>query len=313
MKKRFSFVALICSFLIFCSLYASAHPGRTDASGGHWDRSDGTYHFHTGEYAGKSSSGNSSNSTNVPFTPPYDPPTENPYTKETNQNSKQSNSDKTDIVDIIVYIIISSPLLFILLSFLLVFIKTLLPKNRIKELNEKMDELLSRLREKVEIEISILDFESNALIPEKYEIGADGFPKEKDHRSWGETFTVYKTPRGKRIHTKKGCCSAYIPQNIFKYMRYGDIKSVICSKCGNNYTPPDLSWYTSFRKYEDNKKKFKQLNTECLQLREKLTKCHKKCNSSFTRFLLIFSKKNRTQLKIANTTYDSIQIDLKGD
>ena len=44
MKKTFS--VLFCFMLLFCS--ASAHAGRTDAAGGHWDRSSGTYHYHHG-------------------------------------------------------------------------------------------------------------------------------------------------------------------------------------------------------------------------------------------------------------------------
>lgn len=44
MKKTFS--VLFCFMLLFCS--ASAHAGRTDAAGGHWDKSSGTYHYHHG-------------------------------------------------------------------------------------------------------------------------------------------------------------------------------------------------------------------------------------------------------------------------
>lgn len=44
MKKTFS--VLFCLLLLFVS--ASAHAGRTDAAGGHWDRSSGTYHYHHG-------------------------------------------------------------------------------------------------------------------------------------------------------------------------------------------------------------------------------------------------------------------------
>lgn len=44
MKKTFS--VLFCLMLLFVS--ASAHAGRTDAAGGHWDRSSGTYHYHHG-------------------------------------------------------------------------------------------------------------------------------------------------------------------------------------------------------------------------------------------------------------------------
>lgn len=44
MKKAIS--VIFCFILIFTC--ASAHPGRTDASGGHWDRSTGKYHYHHG-------------------------------------------------------------------------------------------------------------------------------------------------------------------------------------------------------------------------------------------------------------------------
>lgn len=44
MKKTFS--VLLCFILLFCT--ASAHAGRTDANGGHWDHSTGEYHYHHG-------------------------------------------------------------------------------------------------------------------------------------------------------------------------------------------------------------------------------------------------------------------------
>lgn len=44
MKKTFS--VLLCFILLFCT--ASAHAGRNDANGGHWDRSTGEYHYHHG-------------------------------------------------------------------------------------------------------------------------------------------------------------------------------------------------------------------------------------------------------------------------
>ena len=45
MKKRVFFLLLLASIFTFT---ASAHPSRTDANGGHWDSSTGTYHFHHG-------------------------------------------------------------------------------------------------------------------------------------------------------------------------------------------------------------------------------------------------------------------------
>ena len=43
---RKAFCALFCFILLFCG--ASAHSGRTDASGGHWDSYNGEYHYHHG-------------------------------------------------------------------------------------------------------------------------------------------------------------------------------------------------------------------------------------------------------------------------
>lgn len=46
--------------IILCIVYmfnAFAHSGRTDSSGGHWNRSTGTYHYHCGGYPAHSHSG----------------------------------------------------------------------------------------------------------------------------------------------------------------------------------------------------------------------------------------------------------------
>jgi len=47
MKKVLGIVMVIAVLVCWCSLTALAHPGRTDANGGHWDRKNGTYHYHT--------------------------------------------------------------------------------------------------------------------------------------------------------------------------------------------------------------------------------------------------------------------------
>ena len=43
---RKTLAVIFCFMLVFTC--ASAHPGRTDASGGHWDHSTGEYHYHHG-------------------------------------------------------------------------------------------------------------------------------------------------------------------------------------------------------------------------------------------------------------------------
>lgn len=47
LQRIISLILLIC----LCITPVLAHPGRTDASGGHWDHSTGTYHYHHGHAA----------------------------------------------------------------------------------------------------------------------------------------------------------------------------------------------------------------------------------------------------------------------
>ena len=46
-SHKWKFLAILV-FLFFMIVPATAHPGRTDANGGHYDRSTGEYHYHHG-------------------------------------------------------------------------------------------------------------------------------------------------------------------------------------------------------------------------------------------------------------------------
>lgn len=46
--KRFLTLLVCFAVVCFCAPIVSAHPGGTDASGGHTDRSTGDYHYHHG-------------------------------------------------------------------------------------------------------------------------------------------------------------------------------------------------------------------------------------------------------------------------
>lgn len=58
MKKVITILMIFVSLLLF-SIQSFAHPGRTDSRGGHYDRSTGEYHYHTGEFAGREQSSSS--------------------------------------------------------------------------------------------------------------------------------------------------------------------------------------------------------------------------------------------------------------
>lgn len=48
-------LSLLLSTVLLCST-VGAHPGRTDSSGGHYNRKTGEYHYHNGGYASPSES-----------------------------------------------------------------------------------------------------------------------------------------------------------------------------------------------------------------------------------------------------------------
>ena len=69
MKSHSKQILSICAAMLFsisAPLSVSAHPGRLDANGGHWNRSTGTYHYHnrSGSSSSSLSSGNASSSYN---------------------------------------------------------------------------------------------------------------------------------------------------------------------------------------------------------------------------------------------------------
>lgn len=82
-------IVFISIFLFFCfNAIAFAHPGATDANGGHWDHSTGTYHYHHG-YPAHSHEGG---------TCPYDfddKTGQNSGTSNKNSSSENSNGTKT--------------------------------------------------------------------------------------------------------------------------------------------------------------------------------------------------------------------------
>ena len=88
--KRF-FLILFLLLLLF-TVTVSSHPGRTDSNGGHWNRQEGTYHYHSGEYADRNSSGSSSE------TADDIEPEVNIVEKETSEEEKEETSEKVIVM-----------------------------------------------------------------------------------------------------------------------------------------------------------------------------------------------------------------------
>lgn len=316
MKNKYPLLIWVLLILSLASIInVFAHPGRTDQNGGHWDRESGTYHFHTGEYAGKGGGG-SSNSEYVPFKPPYDPPTDNPYRK--NKVNLAENASKKLSTSEIILGIISFPfvfcLIYSLLEFLFVeliyhsFLERHLPRYKINLLQEKIDTFNRSQNEILELNTKIFDLNMKYQIPDLYEIGIDNLPKDKNSSlHWGKSFTLYKTKSGTKLHTKYNCCSATNPLHIYNCRNYRNFSKILCKKCAKSYTAPGLTWYENYLAYKRAVVKQQSIGNCRDNLQKEIKTLHKKCNSTKTKVLIIFSRSNKKALQEANRKYRETQ------
>lgn len=106
MKKRISKIASVIVVLLMTITPISAHPGRTDANGGHycrtncakWGLRDGEYHYHNGGGSSSSSSSSSGNSsTNQSTTPKAVDYTKQGETAGYNYKKANPDADKEDL------------------------------------------------------------------------------------------------------------------------------------------------------------------------------------------------------------------------
>lgn len=93
-----------CIILLFVFLMtASAHPGRTDKNGGHYNRSTGEYHYHSGEYAGRSQS-SSSSSTKKKTTKETESSKPKKEAEDENEEEKEPNAVVSLLIGILMLI-----------------------------------------------------------------------------------------------------------------------------------------------------------------------------------------------------------------
>lgn len=329
-----------------------AHPGSLDSNGGHWDRKNGTYHFHEGKNTGGSSSSSSKTYKYEPFTPPYEPPTNNPYRIET-----ESSDDESDIKEIISslltilicagigisfiyydvsendgcftfglasivityligYLLNKHPLwaiigivtliLFVCLSIRIIKQYSIIETN-INNYQKCFINLQNCIDDFVKLENKTKK-QACVRMPDLYEIGNDNLPRDKNRTSkWGQTFTLYKTNQGTKLHVKYNCCSAVNPTHVYWHQNYTDFFKLLCKKCAKGYKPPDMSWYKCYLEYERAKEKRKNIETNYKKLHEEIETLHKKCNSLSIKMLIIFSRKNKKALQDTNKKYNELQ------
>lgn len=313
-KRALLTCLLLLLITVVCIASVFAHPGRTDSNGGHWDRQSGTYHFHTGEYAGKGGGGSSS-SEYVPFEPPYEPPKDNPYRKDSKHNTASKSNSFWNTIAYMFVITFAFGFVVSIVSTISSIIydcclEKHLPRHKINCLVDKISKFHSCQQEALALCWEEEEMIANLQTPEQYEIGNDNLPRDKNSDSnWGSSFTMYKTNHGTKLHTKYNCCFATNPVHIYWYRTRCNFSNSLCRKCALTYTLPDLSWYEEYLNYQSLKERQSRNESQCQNLRKEIEILHKKCNSKATKIIIVFSKKNRNTLHEANALYNKMQLE----
>lgn len=328
MKKRFKFCIkynlLIVIALIICSAFviqAYAHSGRTDAYGGHWDRSTGTYHYHSGGY---SKSNNLYVSDYPTVSPTLEPVgTESLHLTES-EKSVESNSDvKYSFGDWVLIIVINGlwiiPILVGIFTSLCESIVNHFnpynPKYKLNQLENEIDYCVKLYNALAVTYVGLMGLQKqlNILQKGKYKIGDDGLPKEKSSKGWGKDFTLYATNTGSKLHTRYGCSGAGTPVHICLYYEKDNFSELMCDKCGKDYEIPDLRLYEIYLLFNSEKKEFENLK-ECLKSAQvDVNQYCLKCRKPSFKFLMKFSKKNQFRFRTISKKYTEMRQILKTD
>lgn len=251
-------------------LTVSAHNGKTDAYGGHYDRSTGEYHYHHGFPAHQHYDTDGDGSQDCP----YD------YADQTNRSDGSSSgayhysaaaSDvskppgsnavaKEKAVPVYRIPIWAFGILTLFSAAIVILALTL--KSKINALQAKtashrkeLQENRTALRKKLlELDVGFQSIRGPDYlyflldVPEGDSVGSDGLPRHTDStpHMWGEKYTFYISDSGKKYHTVSCRYSGSIPINA--YYLHGSRNLEPCSFCRPSL--PDMQWYIQFRKIQ---------------------------------------------------------------
>lgn len=205
--------AVLLILLLLIPLTASAHPGRTDSQGGHYDHSTGEYHFHSGKYADKNQSSSSgSYYYQYPSTVTLEPkPTPRPTVKTSSksvssQTTGSSGSDSWIKVDLNWVLILGAALLFLLA----VLHETL-----------KSQKKLFKSLDSMELEVEQLKKENAKLKEDHRSLQTHYAALEKESRDFSDLMTTLSLTARERDALDAECKSLRVSQAAFTALYQG--------------------------------------------------------------------------------------------
>lgn len=267
-------VALLASFIPIISY---AHPGRTDANGGHYNRSTGEYHYHHGypehqhidgicpyNYDDATSHNNSSGSKSwiISATPTPTPIIAKNFKDDTHKDINNEEKDETNIFATILGIVFVIWFTSFVVLWIFALISSVIDAVKHKTSNETKNEykiLESNHYRNLKAEsdysyyFNIYAFyspKSFVKLP-KGVYFRDGIPIAPGKGTYG-LYTVYVTPTGNKYHQNPNCTNS----TAVRKTHILNAKHLLpCAKCVKQKIP-DIKWYTEYNKIYIIKKKY---------------------------------------------------------
>ena len=89
---------------------------------------------------------------------------------------------------------------------------------------------------------------------------------------WGEPFSVYTSPGGRKLHLRYGCCGATHAQHLYALRTNQLYEEKFCSRCNKNLHPDLLPF---LRLYHECKYQLRKESTACNLLKRQISECDK--------------------------------------
>ena len=270
MKNKFILI-IVLLFLFFSVTVVSAHPGRTDSDGGHYDQSTGTYHYHhgypahqhnndkcpydfidlTNSFSGSTDTIEDPDDSFVDSTDDIEYPDDS-FSSDTNlikSSSKKISLTFGRVIELIFCSFWGLYLLYMVFSIAKILLEELFDK--IKECFKRKKRLISPPVSAPEIEpqnqqdyyfklYANIDPIDCCNIPRRCCI-KDGLPSSRDPGRYG-IYTVYISDHDNFYHIDNRCRNYYTySANLYNVRDHYSP----CPDCINN-SSPDLSWYDEY-------------------------------------------------------------------
>lgn len=277
MKRFLLCLTTLFIFPMLC-MPASAHPGKTDADGGHYDQETGEYHYHHGYPAHAHYDMDGDGDVDCPYdfddktdrTPnlsqsssAYKKPVQTTPANSTVFKARANQKEET-VIPIKFFLIIDGILILIILVF---FLKAKWRKEELESITTQAKEEADHKQQLIKKSLKELDSDLSKKWGETYLyqlcnapttdcLGPDDLPRTlaEDGEKWGQKYTFYLSspysnysPNGKYHRSICRYANHNCPINAFS-IQHTHQTAGPCSKC--KPTLPDTQWVSKYLQYK---------------------------------------------------------------